>query len=729
MKNKPRFALRPFFCLLCLLFSGALVSADTPVKMDVASPFARTANPLSLQVKLARWFPVAITLSNTGEPLKGRLTLNLTSTIGDDNRDMHTMSVYSDVELPTTALKRIWLYARSDSEDWDGATVTFAARGIKTLESSFNLQTRDPGSRIILTVSNADEKLAYLNGFDDKRLAVASEIAGADEFNLPGSPNAKSAGGRQGWLRPLGATQDLVPDRWVGLEAADMVVLHDFPHSALTPQQVAAIQGYVAGGGSLLVLGGPDWQRLAQSPLGSLWPVQPEASGAASAAETREAVERYLPNGAPSGADKLGGSPAVLARGTLRSGAKKLVGQGATTLLAERNWGAGRVIWSAMDPTKPPFVGWRGQQNLWVELIKLSAAPRRLESVALSDPRNWSQYDGNGGNRQDATGRMVQVIQNLPQLRMPSTSVIAWFLALYVFILVPVNYFVLRMIDKREWAWVTVPVIAIVFSVASYLAARSIKGSELLARQVNIVQGSGDSELARADSMLWMLTPRRANYNISSSTPSMTISDYYSVAQNDSGGFRKDTSILEPDAGKSFRVEDFNVPMWEEAQFVGQGLVEVGKGVKIVSDAGGLTLRNDTPFDMRGAVLVDNGQIYVCGKDGELKKGSSGKLVSSGATDESGQKLLDRIEKASRTDLLFRPAAGPRPDNTQRQLAQAALTTALGSNFGKQSQDPVFIAWASTPAAPLILEDETPVIQNVSLFVFRLSGPLAAGAR
>jgi hypothetical protein len=40
--------------------------------------------------------------------------------------------------------------------------------------------------------------------------------------------------------------------------------------------------------------------------------------------------------------------------------------------------------------------------------------------------------------------RCLQSIRRLAQLRTPDTSVIAWFLALYVFCLVPVNYFVLR---------------------------------------------------------------------------------------------------------------------------------------------------------------------------------------------------------------------------------------------------------------------------------------------
>ncbi|HEX8834534.1 MAG TPA: hypothetical protein VF719_10055, partial [Abditibacteriaceae bacterium] len=499
--------------------------AADAVRLEIASPFERTPKPLTVQVKFARWFPVGVTLTNTGDAVNGRLTLQLTSSGGPVGQRQRAIVAHADVDLPTNARKRVWLYGRADGVEWDGAVVRFAARGLKTLEAPFGLESTDIGTRVVVTVGDAGEKLSYLSGFKDRRLSNLKELQaenpdGANYGNMPQPANA------QGYVRPLGASHEMVPDRWIGLEAADAVVLQDFAHTSLTPPQVAALRGYVAGGGTLVVPAGANWQRLAQSPLADLWPVTPTGSGSATTTETAEIVRRYVTGNRLSGADRLGGAPVVLTRGPLRPGAQKWAGVGATPLLASRAAGAGAVLWLAMDPTKPPFIGWSGHSALWVELFDHGPRTVRLESVdsslRLGFQPNAYRYNLNGAGS-DATGSILQVIKALPQLQMPPTSVIAWFLSLYVFILVPVNYFVLRYFDRRELAWITVPAIAVAFSVMSYGAARSIKGTELLARHVNIVQGDGSGGLARADSMLWIRSPRKASYRVASSNPQMAM--------------------------------------------------------------------------------------------------------------------------------------------------------------------------------------------------------------
>ena len=77
-------------------------------------------------------------------------------------------------------------------------------------------------------------------------------------------------------------------------------------------------------------------------------------------------------------------------------------------------------------------------------------------------PPNY--YNDDEGSPTTLTGSLLSALSKAPQLRMPPVSRIAWFLALYVFFLVPLNYAVLRLIDRRELAWVTIPVIVVAFS-------------------------------------------------------------------------------------------------------------------------------------------------------------------------------------------------------------------------------------------------------------------------
>ena len=124
--------------------------------MQVGSPLARTAKPLAIQVKTGRWFPVAVTLANTGEAVQGRLELRLLASGGQNERES---VFYTEVELPANqARKRVWLYGRADGEEFDGARVTFSGRGFKTLAAPMALASESsPTATKPPTASNKTE--------------------------------------------------------------------------------------------------------------------------------------------------------------------------------------------------------------------------------------------------------------------------------------------------------------------------------------------------------------------------------------------------------------------------------------------------------------------------------------------------------------------------------------------------------------------------------------------
>ncbi len=704
--------------LLLFVMLGALSArAAEPITMQIDSPFALATKPLGLQIKTGRWFPVAVTLTNRGDAVSGRLQLQLTSSGNGSNRNA---AFYTDVDLPTNARKRVWLYGRGEGMELDGASVSFTGRDIKTQTQNLTLKPLDIAERTVLTISDSGEKLAFLTGLKGKSLAVPEELAQYDQqaqYNYNQNGNSST---RNTFLRPLGSSHEFIPDRAVGLESADVVVLRDFSQSALTPEQLDSLRNYVAQGGTMVVFGGSDWQRLSSSPLKDLWPVDAASSNAASAAETAKIVARYVKGKTLSGADKLGGAPLLVTRGALRADAQNVVAMGASSWLSERDYGAGRVLMMSGDPSAPPFLGWSGQSALWTDVMKNLSDVQRLESVGHNGYDN-SSYPGynNYGDTQQAgsTEQLLSVIKKLPQLQTPPTSVIAWFLAVYVFCLVPLNYFILRGIDKRELAWVTIPVIAVAFSIASYLAARRIKGTDLLVRQVNIVQSSGTSDRARTDAMMWLYSPRRANYDISS-TQSLALADYVA---GDFNAPASSLSLRQPDAAKSFRVEGAGVKMWDEAEFVGQGTLPTNNGVSLQKSGKGYRILNRTPFNLRGAVLISGTGIYHCG---DILTGRAATANSVG-TAASQEDLVAHIAAASGLDTIFpspkqvnaknNPALA---DSTLRDLAAATLRTAF--HFDAQHDANVLVAWGTEPVAPLTIEGENARQQSVTLFLFRL---------
>lgn len=683
-----------------------------PLQMALSSPFALTAKPLSLLAKRGKWFPVAVTLSNTGDPVAGEVRLQL---IGSS--DAPANDFVATVDLPTNARKVVWLYGRLERPGIDNIQVSFAGRGFKTLDQRVPLQEPSEGQRVLLTVSDVDSGLsAALRGLRGSGLSL-SGVA---------NPMGINSGASQGPLRPLETVREGVPDRWIGLEIADMVILGDFPHAALAPPQIAALRGYVAGGGNLLALGGANAQRLSSSPLNDLWPATITGSAAASAQETAQIVQtfkgRALPGRALTGADKLGGSPLVAARGALKSDAQPRLGTRQQPLFSFQDVGAGRVLLLGFDPSQPPFNGWSGQVGLWRDVFGAGVKARFLETLdsdfAGMGPSGYSNRNRfappgyNNGQGATSTEELLDALGTAQQRRTPPVSQIAWFLALYVFVLVPLNYAILRFIDRRELAWISIPVIVAAFSIFAYSTALSIRGKTILTRQVDIVQSTLGSKQARADSLLWLFSPRSTTYTLESGVPSAAIADYANQQGVEQGAF----SVVQPVEASSFRAQNAPVRIWVDRAFRAQSVPDWKGGVS----RSGNRISNNSPFDLHGVVWVQNREARSLGT---LKKGASLAIPTRASESAGGPDLLAAIERASKLDTTI-------GGEVQRNgIPDRALRAALGENFGVQYEGAFLIGWSKKTVAPLSIGTQGADASELTLFVFRAadpSGPRAA---
>jgi len=700
----------PLFWLALVLFWTAPARAQTPtptpapVQMALSSPFARTPKPLTLMGRAGKWVPIAVTLSNTGDPVVGQLQLQLAATAAG-NMEYASNTVTTTVDLPTNSRKVVWLYARLDRPYIDSLDVSLSGRGINVPTQRVPLANPQDEQREVLVVSDTDI------GLNDTLRSLRSQAL----FKNGKAPQ-NNVGAGQNPVVPFSFGRADVPDRWIGLESADLVVLGDFAHAALSPQQLDALRGYVMGGGTLVVMGGANAARLSASPLRDLWPLNPTTSVSASPSEVAGLVSKYVEN-PQNGADRLGGSPVVVTRGTLSSDAHLEDGTPANALFARRDVGAGRILYLSYDPSQPPFKGWEGQKRLWAELLGRAARINTLETVdpefkgifgaASGYPSSGAYGYGPGGYGYgqpaplSATGQLLDVVSRAPQLRMPPVSRIAWFLALYVFFLVPLNYAVLRIIDRRELAWITIPVIVVAFSVWAYTEALSIRGRAILTRQMDIVQSTLGSKTGRVDTLFWLFSPRTTTYNISSGGQTAALDDFANQAGGQQGAF----TIEQPLDGSGFRLPDAPLRIWTDRAFASQSLGDLGRGVSFSGGA----LRNSTGVDLQGAVWVQDGRVASLGT---LRNGASVPIPK-----PTGQKysadMAGAVVRASDLRAVF--------DDSSRSsgIPTAALSAALGEGFGKFGTTPMLLAWGKRSIAPISIGLDAAQSREMTLFVFR----------
>src|SRR5690606_30805106 len=235
---------------------------------------------------------------------------------------------------------------------------------------------------------------------------------------------------------------------------------------AISTAQRQALTDWITAGGHLVVTGGANWQGTAAG-LTDLLPLVPEGT---------TTLDDLTPL-----ADWLGVSDSearslraqtVISTGTLGEGARTLLATGdGTPLLVRRRLGAGTVDYLTADPNTQPLRNWGNLSDLWFTMLTSTGATPGWSHGF----RDWEQ-----------AANAVEILPGYDPL--PDILPLCAFLLGYIALIGPINYFVLNRINRREWAWITIPAFILVFSVASYVLGFNLRGNEATLNRLAVVQ-------------------------------------------------------------------------------------------------------------------------------------------------------------------------------------------------------------------------------------------------
>lgn len=430
----------------------------------VASPaFAQGEEVPGIELQVAAGFdgyyraeyglPVRITASNRGAAIEGRLQITINAASASDR------VVYSaPINLPTQSNKRVTLYPH-----------------LTGFVNELGIDLVDGGGRLIESTTTG--RLSQLSG-DDLLYAVISPDPG--ELSLLENSTGKRAKATVAFLEI-----DDIPEVAAAWSAIDVLVLNDVDTGTLTAGQIEALHGWVSTGGQLVVTGGPGWQKTIAA-VSEMLPVS--ATGSASVDDLPS-----LSDGA--GIPFRDPGPYLVTTSSLISG-ELLYHQDGLPLLARRGMGLGNVYFLALDPKLAPLLDWDGSEEIWAEVAsRVPEAPVWARGVRNSYAASTA-------------------VTSLPSLALPSFLQLSLFLLIYVAVVGPGNYLLLKRINRRELAWITIPTLVIVFSGMAYATGFQLKGNEIIVNQMSIGYGRLGAEKMRVQTLVGLYSPRRATYDL-----------------------------------------------------------------------------------------------------------------------------------------------------------------------------------------------------------------------
>ncbi|MEP6986222.1 MAG: hypothetical protein ABI970_11525, partial [Chloroflexota bacterium] len=489
---------------------------------------------------------IYIHVSNAGEGLEGRLVVR-PETSASSVRDSYSVPI----SLPTGAQKSLFLYITAES---------FAT------EIRVEMITNDG---VVAAVEPA--RLRSIQSRDQIHVVVTQSSSGALDLSSvhDGGYNAFQSN----WHI------ENIPDREIALEAVNTLVFSDVDSGTLSAGQKQAITDWVAQGGHLLVTGGVDWQSTANG-LVDLLPMKPDNSRTLDNLTGLAKWVRF-------GGDQLT-QQTVVATGTLQSGGRVLTSDAdGTPLLIRRTLGSGTVDYLTATPSALPLRGWGGLGDVWLSLAS-----------SVNPKPGWS----NGVVDWDSITNAINILPGVNLL--PDVLPLIGFLILYIALIGPLNYLVLNRINRREWAWVTIPIFIAVFSALAWTFGFNLRGTEVTLSRISIVQSWPDADRANVQQVVGLLSPRRTQYSLSNGADTFlhTVPRTNNQGTLLGGNIISSTNIEQSDV---FKAVDFPVDASFIAGFDGEATIDKPK---ISGQVSLLTDSDNGQQTMRGSVRNDSDQ-------------------------------------------------------------------------------------------------------------------------
>ena len=638
------------------LVAGLLAVAMAAAGLGTGPAPVRAAEPLTMearillqgQARVGSWIGIEVHIENEGPPVVGELRI-----VGGGTQGLTRIA--RAVEVPTQSSLTFLMFAEPQPFG-RSLTVELVADGNRIASRDVAFQLSESNQLTIGIVAERPQ-------------GIAGALRG-----VGGVGNGKFGAGVP-VIIALGLAD--LPERAEGWSGLDRLIWQDVDSTNLSSGQIAALKTWLAGGGRLIIVGGTAGARSLSAFPDEILPFIPVAT-----IDAPPSAISGLVRGAPADAADVPALAGDLARGFA------LASVGGQAIAAEAPYGSGAVALIGVDPTASWLGESKSTEDLWQRLLP----PRTGSSAVLADD-----------------SQLVSAVSQLPSLALPPIGGLLLLLGAYILLIGPINYLVLRRLDRREWAWVTMPVLIVVFAVGAYAFGSLLRGTDVLLNQIAIVRGAPGATEGEAQVYIGIFSPGRGTYDIDVPGGALLGSPIV-------GDFSGDGSPMDVLQGDPSRVRNLSVGFGSlrtirAVTAVAVPLVEVDVRLENGKLVGTITNRSDIRLE-RPAIVLGGGVAVL----DDLEPGATARIDVSTLDQQPGFALSDRIfgqnfgfgptiDDATRTMLIRRSI-----------VDQLTYDPQFGNTGSLNSETAVLLAWGTGALLDVRIAGETPDLTGTTLY-------------
>lgn len=517
-------------------------------------------------IKFYTPLPLKLTITNNGSTFSGDLVIDAAITYSAGSAMVYPLDV-AEGETKTITLYLDGLSESFSYQSPNWSLYTFYEGGIekgKVVDFTGDKNIRpkygyDGDSTYIFTYTENSDRLAALlrlNQFAQNSI---------DIFHLNQIPNYD------------------FPTNAKGFAMADIFVVDEMNIADLSEEKQQAIFGWVENGGILLV-GASDQVERSMGIFSKHLPLNITSE---KATVTKGALE-LLSNGGIFTED------IEVYKATERDGSTSILADGETILASSIDLGDGQIIQTTFSLGDQPLSTMDGYGKLLSEILKLQTNP---------------MYGWYGGHKLDSIGYELKEKNELfPSFQVTTPALIVTII-IYILLIGPVLYLLLKKIDRREHAWWIIPVVSIVLTLCIFIVAAKDRITNSQINQSVFYKVTGNSLSGYYVESI--LTNRGGDFifNMDEHTSAFATRGY-SGATSDK--LHEDSYVVEHANGSTIHLRDVNY--WSVQSIIGEtnipnvGNFDIDLTVKDSKVEG--TIKNNFPFRIKD-VAIWSGQRQI----------------------------------------------------------------------------------------------------------------------
>lgn len=647
----------PALLVAALLLCVAIVPTEAAQSSHALS--WTVAASLDGVVKYGEWLPVRATVSNAGVDRTVEVHAVVPSPEG---RTTYVRSL----NLAGGARKQVILYVLPNTFS-RRLEVALIEDSQPVLEATVAVRPVPYSTFVIGTLTRHPDGLAALE-------AVAASAPGAAS-------------------QVVHLASDDIPERAQGLASLDVIVINGSDTSQLSHSQRQAVADWVQLGGQLVLGGGSDAQLTLAGLPADLVPVKVDGTSSLDNLSGLKGLARA--------AVRVPGPFVVTATSATSRHGRVAARQADLPLVVQAEVGKGRVTFLALDLASPPFGAWEGELAFWRRLLQPPNA--RLEgSVTDVAPAQWTDAG------------MISALTSLPALNLPSVGWLVLLLALYVVMVGPANYLVLRRAGRLEWAWLTVPALTLTFSIGAYGTGYGLRGGEVILHTISVVDTAPGDETAAVRTYVGVFSPGKQNFTISlSGDPTVRLLNARYATWGPTAS-RGNITVLEDDP---VTVRDLPVNQWSMQTVVAQSVTsprtQIDAELKYADDHIRGSVRAPDDTELRDVVLMVGSNFA---RLGTLAPGVATDVDLE--LDTTAESLGPPVSYLILEEKLRQPGAGSL--SREARLKQQILETVFSQPYLPEDKaGPLLVAWTDEAALPIRIESSQTRQLSTSLIITR----------